>query len=218
MNAVTLLTGYVKNTQALAFRVYLTEIPETARKKQTRLSHLTAHDLLSAALCEDFASRHVKITRTGLEKPVLVSPALHMNLSHCKGFAVCAVGVQPLGVDCETPRKLSERLLRTVCTETECAWIHSQNSAESAFSRIWTLKEAYTKYTGEGIRHPFSALEFSVENGIRFLHPDAERLHFYQLTSEHGTVVSLCVTAGAYDITYRAADWTLTESAAAISS
>ena len=207
---MTLLTGFVQGTEQIAFRVYAADVPQTERKRQSRLSHFTAYDLLGAALCEDFFCKHVMIKRRGLEKPQLVRPALHMSISHCKGLAVCAVGIMPLGIDCEVPRKISERLTKTACTEQERCWIENQKNTDTSFLKIWTLKEAYTKYTGEGIRHPFSTLEFSLENGIRLVYPEEEQLLLYQLVSANDTVISLCVPAAKYDISCTAEKWTLT--------
>ena len=49
-----LWSGTDPETNRLLFRVYAAEIPDTERKLRTRLSHLTALDLLSAVLLRDF--------------------------------------------------------------------------------------------------------------------------------------------------------------------
>ena len=194
MNAEVLLSGYTENTQELVFRVYSTELSAEERCKSHALEHLTAHDLLGAALLQDFGLRHVKITRRGLEKPVLLHENLHMNLSHCKGLAVAAVGRFPLGVDCERPRAVKDRLLDKICAESEAAAIRAQTDKNFAFARFWTLKEAYGKYTGEGIRAPLRALRFSLsEDGIRPFFPGAEELLFFQMILQDQHIISLCL-------------------------
>ncbi len=216
----TLLSGYDKTTQELMFRVYVQPIPAADRRTRNKASHFYADDLLGAALAEDFQISHAKISRTGLEKPVLLHENLHMNLSHCKDLAVAAVGKVPLGVDAEPPREIKEKLMRTVCTPAETAWITSQPETDRlfAFSRIWTLKEAYTKYTGEGIRRPFSSLEFLIGNGLEFRHPASGKVCFFQMIHGNQHVISLCVPHGAhgehgahgdYDISQAAEDWEL---------
>ena len=132
---------------------------------------------------------------TGLGKPKLLHDFLHVNISHCKGLAVAAAGRVPLGVDAETPRQVRDSLLTKVCTAEEAAEIQHAADKNLAFSRFWTLKEAYAKYTGEGIGLDFAKLGFTIRScdDIVFHHPDADRLHFCQLMFGVQTVISLCV-------------------------
>lgn len=195
-----LLSGYHKTAHELMFRVYLAEIPETERRLQAKLSHLTALDLLSAALCRDFGIRHGKIARAGLEKPQLLHENLHMNLSHCRGLAAAAVGRFPLGIDAETPRPVREKLLPKLCAPGEAACILAAEDRELMFSRIWTLKESYGKLTGEGIRMKLTEYEFQPGNPPVCLHPEAENYLFYQKILDNQYIISLCVPRGDYDV------------------
>lgn len=197
----TLLSGYDKTTQKLVFRVYAQTLPEETGRQSHKTAHFAALDLLGAALAADFGVRHVKIRRKGLEKPVLVHDRLFMNLSHCKGLAVAAVGTVPLGVDAEAPRTVKESLVKKVCTPEEAAEIQSVADSALAFSRFWTLKEAYAKFTGEGIRLHFDALGFSFSGDmIRFHHPAAGDVSFYQVLPENRFAVSVCVPDGVYRV------------------
>ncbi len=195
-----LWSGTDPATNRLLFRVYAAEIPDTERKLRTRLSHLTALDLLSAALLRDFGIRNGKINRKGLEKPYLLHDSLYMNLSHCKGLAVAAVGRIPLGVDAETPRPVRAHLLPRICTPEECDAVLNADDPEFLFSRLWTLKESYAKFTGEGIALPFSSLGFTPGEKPVFHHPKADQVQFYQILLGNHHAVSLCVPRGEYDI------------------
>ena len=215
-----LLSGYDRLTQELMFRVYAAEIPTADRKLRTHLSHNYANDLLGAALLADFGVKHAKIVRKGLEKPLLVHESLHMNISHCKGLAVAAIGKFALGVDAEPPRDVAEKLMRTVCMPAEMRAILEQPQAQRAFyfSRLWTLKEAYAKYTGEGIRRPFSTMGFKLStppdslrnDTLEFLHPAACKVRFYQLVRGGDYAVSLCIPrlgTGGYDLSKLPDGW-----------
>jgi 4'-phosphopantetheinyl transferase len=193
MNAEILLSGYDKSTQLLAYRVYCTALPETERRRGHRLEHLTALDLLGAALLEDFGVRHAKIVRRGIEKPALIHDFLHMNLSHCKGLAVCAMGRLPVGIDCERPRAVKDHLLDRICAPEEAAAIRAATDRETAFSRLWTLKEAYGKFTGRGIREPLDTLQFELGDSIRFVHPASEDVMFFQMIRGNQHIISVCL-------------------------
>lgn len=217
-----LLSGYDRLTQELMFRVYAAEIPTADRKLRTHLSHNYANDLLGAALLADFGVKHAKIVRKRLEKPLLIHESLHMNISHCKGLAVAAIGKFALGVDAEPPREVADKMMRTVCMPAEFRAICEQPAEKRAFyfSRLWTLKEAYAKYTGEGIRRPFSTLGFKLHalpdslrnDTVEFLHPSACKVRFYQMLCGDKYAVSLCIPrlgTGGYDLSKMPDGWVL---------
>ena len=53
------------------------------------------------------------------------------------------------------------------CTKDEQAWIQSQPDKEMAFVRLWTAKESYVKWSGEGITFPLKNIAVHRrENGI----------------------------------------------------
>ncbi|MFI9605506.1 4'-phosphopantetheinyl transferase family protein [Streptomyces sp. NPDC052043] len=90
---------------------------------------------------------------------------LHLSLAHTEELIVVAVSQNgPVGVDTESvTRKASHDLLRThVCTPEEAATLDALPDDERTthFLRLWTLKEAYTKALGQGIRRRFSAVGF----------------------------------------------------------
>ena len=195
-----LLSGYDKTTQKLVFRVYAEVLPDTGKRQKHRDAHFAALDLLGAALAKDFGVRHAVIRRVGLGKPQLIHDFLHINISHCRGMAVAAAGTVPLGVDAEVPRTVRDSLLEKVCTAEEIAQIKAADDENHMFARFWTLKEAYAKYTGEGIGLDFSTLGFSLVENIIFHHPNAGNVRFYHAKPDFQTVVSLCVPFGSYTV------------------
>ena len=190
-----LLSGYDKSTQALMFRVYAEPLPGTGRRLKHKDAHFAALDLLGAALAEDFGVTHAVIRRKGLGKPHLIHDFLHINLSHCKGLAVAAVGRMPLGVDAEAPRTVRDPLLEKVCTVEEIAQIRAADDGSRMFARFWTLKEAYAKYTGKGIALDFTQLGFALSDAgtVTFRHPESSQVCFFQLPVTADVTVSLCI-------------------------
>lgn len=85
-------------------------------------------------------------------KPSLAEhPNLFFNLSHCKHAVACALADHPVGIDIEAMGRYSERLAKYTMNEEECAEIEEAEDKDVAFTRLWTMKEATMKLTGEGI-------------------------------------------------------------------
>jgi len=100
--------------------------------------------------------------------PSLGCPDLRFSLSHARGMVACAVGHgDDLGVDVETldpslrPLELAPRFL----APSEAALLAGLPPVQrhAAFYRIWTLKEAYLKATGQGIAGPLDGFAFSLD-------------------------------------------------------
>ena len=107
-----------------------------------------------------------RIAPDGDGKPQATHPqdrtAIHVNLSHTRGALLCGLSdVSPLGVDLENiQRKVRFGKLQERCfTRAENGWIAEASNLEDGFFRAWTLKEAYLKATGLGIRIELKDLE-----------------------------------------------------------
>lgn len=93
-------------------------------------------------------------------KPVYRNQDIHFSLSHSGSYVVCAVSDKNIGVDIEGIRRNAIKVAKRFFTTAECEWIGSD---VHRFSRIWTLKEAYAKLTGDGIAAAVSRAEFKHE-------------------------------------------------------
>lgn len=88
--------------------------------------------------------------------PMLDRPRLRFNLSHSRGLVACAVGLDhDLGLDVETvePRNDALSIAECVFAPSELALLRGAAPGErpDLFVRVWTLKEAYVKATGQGM-------------------------------------------------------------------
>ena len=87
-------------------------------------------------------------------KPTIVGhPEICFNMSHCREAAICVLSDKPVGVDIESIRRYSESLARYTMNDTELKQIEQAKRREVEFIRLWTLKEAVLKHSGEGIRN-----------------------------------------------------------------
>lgn len=93
-----------------------------------------------------------ELARTEEGKPYFPSlPALHFNISHTVGYVLCALSRQPVGVDIETIRPRRETLPRYALSPREYADYEALGADWPAFYTLWTRKEAWCKYTGQGL-------------------------------------------------------------------
>ncbi|WP_339134497.1 4'-phosphopantetheinyl transferase superfamily protein [Streptomyces sp. f51] len=100
-------------------------------------------------------------------RPVLRGLGADLQVSLTHTDELIAVGVSrtgPIGVDAEpAARRISfEALSEHVCTAGEARLLAALPEEErtGAFLRLWTLKEAYAKALGHGMRRRFSAIGF----------------------------------------------------------
>ena len=79
-------------------------------------------------------------------------PGIHFNLSHCARAVLCVISDAPVGCDVEAVvSPLDMDLVRHCCSPEEQAAILASDHPEAAFCTLWTRKEAFLKWTGEGL-------------------------------------------------------------------
>lgn len=95
----------------------------------------------------------IEISHDEKGKPFCKNHALSVSLSHSGAYIAVAVGKSNVGVDVERKRKFSLSVSRRWFRPKEHEFLTSLPEEERArvFFRLWTLKEAALKYTGEGL-------------------------------------------------------------------
>lgn len=84
-------------------------------------------------------------------KPVLRDGSLHFSLSHSSGFAACAVANKPIGLDIQKTGPAREKVLRRVFSESEQNYVMEAPDPDSAFTKLWVMKESVVKHSARGI-------------------------------------------------------------------
>lgn len=95
-------------------------------------------------------------------------PSIYFNYSHSKHEVLCGIDTAPVGVDIEGVITYKERLARRICHPNELQILEEAADKNIALTRIWTTKESYLKYTGEGIRSDLRLLDFSMCTNRQF--------------------------------------------------
>jgi len=112
--------------------------------------------LLDYALEQEFnIKKRPEILRGEHGKPYFADCDIKFNYSHCKYGVACAVSDCEIGVDIQEIRKIKPSVIQRVCCDNELEIIKNDED----FIRIWTLKEAYSKYTGKGFAERFKSID-----------------------------------------------------------
>jgi 4'-phosphopantetheinyl transferase len=117
--------------------------------------------------------KNLNFTENYWGKPRLMDfPSVHFNISHTDDAIVCAVYRNTVGVDMEKERKIRPGLVRQFFTSKENEYIFSDcNQTDVRFTRIWTMKEAYLKWTGRGMSIPLNSFNvLNMDNVLSFIH------------------------------------------------
>ena len=94
-----------------------------------------------------------EIKRTALGKPYIDYP-LYIGVTHTDSVVIVAIDEKSFGIDAENIARSMQRqdsIAGRFFTENERRFVEKSADKESAFLEIWVKKEAYVKFTGEGV-------------------------------------------------------------------
>jgi 4'-phosphopantetheinyl transferase len=164
--------------------------------QEDRLTYIAAHWLVRNALAS-VGGRPAADWRFVLEKlgkprvdPAYGPPGLQFNLSHTRGLVACAISVGPeIGIDVETlaPRRVDLDVARSCFSPSEVTTLRNavRDRQPVVFFRLWTLKEAFIKATGQGLSRPLDSFSFSLDPVSITFHPgeanEAKQWQFFEL-------------------------------------
>lgn len=98
-------------------------------------------------------------------KPKLAAAdELYFNWSHCDGGIGCAIATKEIGCDVQSVISDSEILWDRCLHDNEKKAAPYENR-DAFFTKMWTLKESYLKYTGEGLYRDMRTIDFSKCSG-----------------------------------------------------
>ena len=163
------------------FEAALPLLSDQRREQALRFRYPLGRQTCAAAyllLCEGLRKEY------GInEKPVFIygehgkpfiegHPEIHFNLSHCREAVVCALSDHPVGIDVEAVRHYKESLARYTMNEEELRQILTAERPDVAFTRLWTMKEAVLKRTGEGLRNDLKNVLLNAPELTTVVSPD----------------------------------------------
>ncbi len=143
-------------------REKIEKMPQSKSRRQS----LGAGLLLNKALsCHGLRSEDVYLDENG--KPAI--KGLCFNLSHSGELVICATSETPVGCDAEQIKKAPPRLAERYFCEGEKQYLSqfAEDEYDREFYRLWTMKESYMKYTGEGTRLALNKFEIQIQDEVR---------------------------------------------------
>ena len=151
------------------YEKHLSSLPTWRREKALQYKKLDdqkrsvlAFVLLQRALREEYGITEVpEFVYNEFGKPSLPNLPMHFSLSHCKDAVACAVSDHNIGIDVESIVPYNPDVARRVCTADELKMLEQSSNKDVDFIKLWTVKEAISKYEGMGLSLPFSKIESS---------------------------------------------------------
>ena len=109
------------------------------------------------------------------------------SITHSDKWVFLAVSDSEIGIDAQAPRKVCPRLAARSTTAEELAWV--KEDTEPHFTRLWTMKEAYLKYTGTGLILPIREVSISVPPADGY---DTQNNCYWSLQTYINMPISIC--------------------------
>lgn len=85
--------------------------------------------------------------------------SVFFNLSHSNEMVMCVLSSKPVGCDIQSTARGDVKIAKRCFSDEEKNYIYENPADEKQmrdrFFRIWAMKEAYTKLSGEGIQKEF---------------------------------------------------------------
>jgi 4'-phosphopantetheinyl transferase len=158
-----------------------------------RQTYVAAHTLARGVLSAVCGAppRTLRLGTGDRGRPMIVSPerldGLQFSLTHTDGLVACAVAAGfAFGLDAESRRrrKLRSAIADAVLRPSEIRLLRAAPAElrHEIFLKLWTLREAYAKATGQGIFFPYETVSFVLDPiDIRFPSDSADNAAKWQL-------------------------------------
>ena len=88
-------------------------------------------------------------------KPYIKNNPIYFNISHSGDYIVIIISDKECGIDIEKIRGLNNKIIDKICIDKEKKSIID----DKTYTKIWTMKEAYSKYKGIGFGYGFKNID-----------------------------------------------------------
>jgi len=157
--------------------------------RRARANSLAAELLARYTLKESgYAPDSLYFDKSG--RPRIKEDVAFVSLSHSGEYVACAVEDTIVGVDIQKIKTVGRLVIARVCTLAEQEQIKAAEDTMRAFTRLWTLKEAWRKANPDAPTRDMFKVEFVIDYNGAVKGPAG----FDYMISEEidGYVIALC--------------------------
>lgn len=153
--------------------IFAEKLKEISPKRLAKIERLKKQDdkfrCLGAGLLINYVksrfdiSDDIMIAKNG--KPHFTKEKMSFNISHSGNYVVIAVSDYNIGIDIQRMEKSNSLIAERNFCASECAYINENDNHDikrQRFHEIWTIKEAYLKNIGIGLRKPLNSFEIDL--------------------------------------------------------
>ena len=145
-------------------------------ERQVRMNQIKDQEAKENFLMSEFITIELLERMYGIKNPRILGKAgekprvegndkIHFSRSYADRNMVIAIEVNhPVGIDGEEIMAMDEKLMESFFTKEEREYVEKSSDKNVAFTVIWTRKESYMKYTGEGLKTEFQLLNTAPES------------------------------------------------------
>ena len=127
--------------------------------------HAAGRALLARMYEARFGKEMPEILVTERGKPYFADGSAHFSISHTKGHVFCILTDRPVGLDAEeADRKIDLRLAEKILSPAEMERFEKAADPAAALLKLWVLKEAAAKASGEGLKGYPNQTDFSPDD------------------------------------------------------
>ena len=132
---------------------------------QGRSGHAAGRELLGKLYREMTGDAIPEIAVADRGKPYFVDSPWHFSISHTKSHVFCALSDGEVGIDAEEmAREINPKLAQKILSPSEMIRYEAAADKRAALLRLWVLKEAAAKLSGEGLRGYPKHTDFSPQD------------------------------------------------------
>ena len=148
--------------------VFIRAIGNIGGRQRRLLGQQWLYQAVSAYGHPEVTAQSHPILRTERGKPYFAEEmGIYFSISHSKDYWACVLADGPVGLDLQYHKEgRLDQIPGRFFHPQEALWLKGQE-ARTAFFEIWTAKESYVKWTGEGIDRHFKEIAVADESGLR---------------------------------------------------
>lgn len=162
-------------------------------RKRKKMQTLFGRCLLYYALKKIYdIEEEIIIAVNYFGKPYLKNNnTIFFSISHSYNYIACVISDMDIGIDIQTILHWEDNKTMSIAnnffSDKESQTLKNVKNKNELFSEIWTLKESYIKFKGEGLKLPLANIEFEIVNSnldVKFHNKDDSRdTAYFRLTN-----------------------------------